>query len=240
MTSLKYLHGLSQIINLDNTDICLLCVNAFSYTDKDMKWKQFYLKLVFLIGKMKEVYDFDFSSGDPEQYYEILKGSKSDQFFIASKLHLLDLLTYLIVRENKVVNNWDYRNLLDWGIFGSAVGGHEDLVNHYLEYNADINTALAGAVQGGNIELAKKIIQKGADDFDRALYNSGVKERRNMVDFLLQYGGNINEVLVGAADQNASREFIDFLIGRGANIQQAINMAEHDKNDEALEYLRKL
>ena len=190
---------------------------------------------------MKEVYDFDFSTGDPEKYYEILKySSKTKEFYKASKFHLMDLLTYLIIRENKVVDNWAYRNLLDWGIFGAAVGGHEDLVNYYLEFNTDINTALAGAAKGGNIELAKKLIQKGANDFDGALYNSGLKERRNMVDFLLQYGGNINEVLVGAAGHNASREFIDFLIGRGANIQQAINIAEYDENDKALEYLRKL
>ena len=209
---------------------------ALKNKPESMKWKQFYLKLVYLIGKMKEIYNFDFVSGNPEIYYTILTNNRIDrQFYLASKNNLKDLVYFLAKRE---VNDWKYSIYLEWGIFGAAIGNHEELVNWYLKSlnNDYLETALSGAAKGGHNLLVKKLIEKGAIDFDHALYNSGLKGHRDTIELILKYGGDINQALIGAADSKLPKKFIDFLIMRGANIEDGILLAENDQ--ETIDYLR--
>lgn len=214
---------------------------ALSNKPENMKWKQFYLKLVFLIGKMKEVYDFDFVERDPERYYRFLNHEKiTYQFYFASKYYLKDLLAYLINRENKKKPHRYYREYIIWGLSGASAGHHEELVDWYLNLNflnkSYLNKALAGAANEGDNFLIKKLIEKGADNFNLALYNAGLKGRKDSIELLLKHGGNINEALSGAGYSKLPKEFIDFLLLRNANIDDAILIVGDDQ--ETVNYLR--
>ena len=175
---------------------------------------------------MQEDYRFNFVSGDPELYYSILtKDAIDQQFFFASKYYLKNLLSYLITRENEIQNNWRYKNYLEWGIFGAAVGNHEELLDWYLkntQIGGSLDLALSGAAEGGHKELVEKLIEQGATNFDDAMYNAGLGGQKEIVVILLKHGANINKALVGAADSRLPDDFVYFLLEKGGDIEQAI------------------
>lgn len=154
---------------------------------ENMGWKLYYLKLVYLIGKMQEDFGFTFTSGDPELYYNFLTNKNiTEQFLLASQYYLKDLLGHLINRENKI-RNWGYVNYLRGGLFGAALGNHEDLVNWYLENARNAvhaNTALTGAAKGGHNSLVRKLIEKGANDFDDAIWFAEEGGHKDTVELL--------------------------------------------------------
>lgn len=208
---------------------------------KNINWKQFYLKLVYLIGKMQEDYDFNFLRGDPEKYYSILQEPNiAQQFFYASKYYLKDLLKYLVGRENKIKFNENYKKYIIWAAFGASLGQHEKLLDIYLNSNflnlSHLNEALAGAASAGDNFLIKKLIEKGANDFNYALYSAGTQGNKYTVILLLKYGCDINEALAGAGHSKLPKEFIDFLIALGANVEEAIQLLEG--LPESIDYLR--
>lgn len=231
----KYFNGLCDEAFFRNR-IVAKYPQSLKNKPENMKWKQFYLKLVYLIGKMQEDYEFDFTSGDPEMYFDILEESNiAQQFFFASKYYLKDLLSYLISRENKIDNNWPYKNYLEWGVFGAAVGNHEELLEWYLKNvqpEISLDLPLSGAAEGGHKTLVENLIERGATDFNSAIYNAGRGGQKEIVGLLLKRGANINEALVGAAETRQPKEFVHYLLEIGGNIEQALLLYDTITTDE--------
>lgn len=238
----KYFYGLCDDMFFRNRIVYKYPL-SLKNKPEGMKWKQYYLKLVYIIGKIKEDFGFEFTSGDPEKYYNILKtNSIHSQFRISSYHNYTDLIDYLIYRENNKPDNWKYPYYLKWGIYGAAEGNHEELIDWYLTHDENnlINSALDGAVKGGNIKLVEKLILKGSNDFDGALVYAGEYGHRDIINLLIRKGGNINEALYGASFiENPNKDLIEYIIEKGANVEEVIREAEQNGELKAANLLRK-
>ena len=49
--------------------------DTLKYKSGDMKWKQYFLRVIYYIAKMKEDYRYKYEEGDPKTLYEIFKQS---------------------------------------------------------------------------------------------------------------------------------------------------------------------
>jgi hypothetical protein len=88
--------------------------NIFQNKPENLSWKDYFLRTIFYIDKMKREYNFDFtnkSSGDPKNYYLILKGISPR----TGKYHNFDNIRDL----------WHHQSLL------AITSGYEDLYNYF-------------------------------------------------------------------------------------------------------------
>lgn len=87
----------------------------FDLKSKEISWKNYYLKSVYYIDKMKREYDFDFTSksfGTPKEYYDILAGRKTN---------------------GKKIAFTNERDAFHWGEFASENNNFKDLQNYFQD-----------------------------------------------------------------------------------------------------------
>ncbi|GAG91576.1 unnamed protein product, partial [marine sediment metagenome] len=179
-------------------------------------WKQCYLSTVFYVSKMKEESNFEFKTGDPKEYYDILHNNlRSDIFFErVGEINAKDLYE-IYSKDSSVVYTAHTMK-------GAAKNNHKDFIEYLIKEgksykNNLLNLGLEGATKSNNIELIDFFIDKGANDFNNPLLISSKKGNIKLVDFFIDKGANdLNQAMAQAAKEN-QKEMVDHLIQKGAD-----------------------
>lgn len=195
--------------------------NVLKYKTGDMTWKQYYLKTIWYISKMKEESDFEFKTGDPKEYYDILHNNLMSHIFFerVGEINAKDL--YEIYSKKSSDANTPYT------MKGAAKINHEDFIEYLIKEgrsykNNLLNLGLEGATEANNMDLINFFIDKGADNFKKPLRIAAKNGNINLIDFFLDKDVNdldvidLNQSMFQAATENR-KNIIDYLIEKGAN-----------------------
>ena len=153
------------------------------YRRENETWKQFYLRAVYTISKMREDYKIFYLSGDFEKQYELLKTYKEGIILLenAADTGQLDLVKYAY---EKGVNS-------SYALMLASENGHLEIVKYLVEQGVTINYhILRRAMLTGHFDIVKYLVEHGADihalsDFDFKLaleygYSDIVKYLKNL------------------------------------------------------------
>jgi hypothetical protein len=225
-------------------------------------WKNLYLGLVYFLDKYENTFNLNEINNESENLslpfvLEIAKKNDWDvlYYFINNKrFNNIEVIVEGAAEAGNIfmVNHFIRDEDLETAIFHSAKGGHreltDDLINRALlleektkeMYVSQINGALFGAAAGGQEELAKYYIAKGANDWSLALegaLRSGNEKlidlfltRLNVIDAAIVIASNGYISLLKKVTKNASKNDID-------KIRQGIIFPFYLKKEIA-EYLR--
>jgi ankyrin repeat protein len=139
----------------------------------------------------------------------------------------------------------------------ASINGHKDVVEFLINKGADIKaksnegtTALICAARYGYKDIVEILINKGADievknsDGWTALTLAAREGHKDIVEILINKGADIEAkdddgwtALMYAAN-NGHKDIVKFLIDNGADVFYAINEAQKDNEEKALEILK--
>jgi hypothetical protein len=177
----EYLDPVSflELCNVENRYVQKLCdenmfkkraEKEFPKIKKDSKdsWKEFYLKLIYWVGRLKEDYDFSIKNFNvnPKQYY------------IQIKKFLNKFEKDNEIKKRKI-------NIL---LFVASNYGPVEFVQFVLDKGADnIQYALVNAAGAANLETFKYLEKLGANNYREALYaakSSENSEKDKMIEYI--------------------------------------------------------
>ena len=85
--------------------------------------------------------------------------------------------------DNESENEWMPN---DWGLRAAAKGGNKELIKFFIDRGANRwNMGLQGAVAGNHRELIDYFISLGADDYDSALYEAAKKGNMELIEYFM-------------------------------------------------------
>ena len=214
--------------------------DTHQYKPEDMKWKRYFLRVIYYIAKLQEDHKFIYKTGDPKIYYEILSmKNKYQRIHKASKYGYLDLIENLI--EKEVVDIDENFFLFLHGACGAAESNKRDLLdyfinkvkNNFLDSIHLINNALGCAVRNGNREQIEYIISKGVNNFVFAMDEAIKKGDKELIQYLIDNGANDWDNALFDAIINDNKDLIQFFIDKGGNLNGALQIAV-EQDDELL------
>ena len=91
--------------------------------------------------------------------------------------------------HQNLVNLFIEKGANDWnfGMYNAALGGHRDIVDFFIEKGATHwNTAMNGATMGGHQDLVEFFIEKGATEWTAGIYYATCGDHQNLVEFFKQ------------------------------------------------------
>ncbi len=182
-----------------------------SFKNTDETFQYFFIKMIYYISKLKELYDIPYFVGiNPQTLYEDAKTLYPQNFLhkvmiIAIRNGNLDVVKLMV---RKGVNRFDS------GLAEAAGSGHLDIVKYFIELNAsEYSHATKIAAKNGKIDIIDYFIEK-----------KYIKS------------GMLNLLLLEAAKGNQFPT-VKYLINKGANnFQSAISRTD---NPEIKNYLQK-
>lgn len=138
--------------------------------------KNKYIEFVTYVNLLKkEGFIFTkYNNNNPKGYYQILcKKEKIGcfkcipnvnwQIYLAARKSYNDLIDYIEKNKSFIYNDITFFNM---GMCGAATGGNLNIVKFFVNKGAnDWNNGMRAAAFGGHLEIAKYFIQKGADNF---------------------------------------------------------------------------
>jgi hypothetical protein len=86
---------------------------------------------------------------------------------------------------------------------------------YYLKWY--LNNGLRNAARYGHIQIAKFLVDRGADDFDGSLAKAIKGRHTKIMHFLIQKGAEDWDVAMCAAARIGSKDLVDFFIEKGAS-----------------------
>lgn len=188
------------------------------YKKTDENWKQFYLRSVYYIAKMKEKYNFEYTGGDfKKQYYHLRNyPGKDDLLYYMAKNGELSLVKHAIKNGAKI------HSREDGALRVASTYGHLNVVKYLLDHKADIHAyedePLRKASENGDLELVKYLVDHGASIWpSRAFLSAASKGHLDIVKYLHSQG--IHNI-------------------QPANIQQALEVATKNNYNDIVEYIR--
>ena len=99
-----------------------------------------------------------------------------------------------LTRNFQLLNEWKQYVLTqtdNWCLNQAALAGHKDLVQLFINKGAnDWNRALSCATRGGHEDLVHLFINKGAKDWDWALSSASEGGYKELVQFFIDKGAN--------------------------------------------------
>lgn len=182
------------------------------YKPFGLKWKLFYLDIVYYISKLKEDFNFDYTNKPkayPKEYYDIIfKYKNSDENS--------DVAFEKAVRKG-------YKDLAEYF--------NKDLVEYYY------NNAFIEAVKNNDDETIKYLIELGGNEWDLALLYAASNGNMDFVDFFLQKRADVNYGLAGAS-LKGDIKLINYFLDKGAeDLNEAIAYASKGGSSETVSYL---
>ena len=207
-------------------------------------WKKYYISTVYYVSKMKEKYNFNYTSGNPKEYWNILDfmGPRYKKMLLigenASKdlydLNPLSLTDISNVIQGAAKNN--NRDFIDY-IF---VSNEEKLRREFFR-EAVMDRGLLGAVEGNNKVLADFFVKNGADDLNSPLFEAAYSGNIDMIDWLINNGADsLNLALRQAAAEN-QKEAVKFLVSKGASdFETAMTNAAFGGHIDMVQYINSL
>jgi Ankyrin repeats (3 copies) len=111
----------------------------------------------------------------------------------------------------------DKKNIFDRGMAWAAGGGNMEIVKLMIEKGAtDFNTAMENAAYGGQMEIVKFMISKGSTDFDWAMIFGAEGGKMEIVKFMIEKGATDFDSTMSSAANGGHMEIVKFMIEKGA------------------------
>lgn len=178
---------------------------------KNTTYKNWYLKIVFYVAKLKEQFDYDYIGGNPEVQYEIFK-IDSDLDNILYESSIREELTLFKYALNLLPN--DRMNMtMDMVSANGWLEGVKYLVDRSFDKSNIINLGLIRASMFGQLEVVKYLVEKGANKFEPTLR---------------------------MAIQNGNLELVKYLVNQGANVDANVLEIAKNRNTDIFNYLREV
>ena len=207
-------------------------------------WREFYLRVIYKIAKLKEEYNFTYSTGDFEKQYALLKGYKRDKLlYEAAAAGELDVIRYALKDANIHSSN-------DQAIINASANGHLEVVKYLVQQGAGDDVALRWASLQGHLKVVKYLVQNGANihaNNDVALRWASENGHLEVVKYLVEKGANIhtnNDEALREASRRGHLEVVKYLVEKGANIHtnddEALKAASQNRHLEVVKYLNNL
>ena len=214
-------------------------------------WKQFYLRMIHYIEKLKGTHRFIYSDGDFSLQYDILKnsGNANDLLNKSSTYGELSLVKFALAQGAKIHPQGDVA--LGW----AAENGHLHVVKYLVEeQNANLSKdddfALRWASGAGYLDVVKYLVEQGANIHERqdgALRQASEGGHLQVVKYLLKIGANVHareDHAVRMASSNGHLDVVKYLVEQGADIHasntQALRLATEKGHIEIVKYLSKI
>ena len=186
------------------------------YKSVNESWKRFFLSAIYYISKLKEDYQFVYTSGDFENQYWLFKNKKSDLLFLyAASDDEWSIIKYLIDKGYSVHL---YQN---YALRKAAKAGDLEMVKWLVEHGADIhandNDALIAASEDGHLDVVKYLVEHGADihaEGDKAVKAAVEDGHFEVVKYLVEQGANIrvdDNLPLRIAQQYGFKEISEYL-----------------------------
>ena len=142
------------------------------YKKEDESWKSFFARCSFYIIEMREKYQFNYSDGDFQKQYNILKNSGPFTLLAeASRCHV-SLVKYALEKGINVHYNDDEALRL------ACSTGQLDIVKYLLKSGADFNVANSApffvASFYGHLDVVKFLVDSGVD-INAEVYRRSIK-----------------------------------------------------------------
>ena len=185
--------------------------DLIAYKEKDESWKRFFIRLVYYVARLKDVYDIDYFPGlNPFEFnYLDSRGAIDTALMTAIRVGNLPMIKSLFpkierptifryLREAAIDGNveillyfWDKDPSYFVQIVGYlAYNGHIKTIQYLFDRgyidNRTLNHMLAHAADGNHFELVKYLISQGANDIQSAIDYAHMGDHPEMVEFLLK------------------------------------------------------
>ena len=145
---------------------------TMKFKPEDKNWKQYFLRVIYYISKMKEDHGYEYIEGNPKVQYEIFEA-------VSYEGDANELLYQAALKGDLTL----VKEALDEGaeddgqaFIVAAEAGNFEIVDYLLENGSDVNAAdghaLVLASVSGNLDMVKYLVEHGADihaSNDRAL-----------------------------------------------------------------------
>ena len=202
---------LLEICTLDRKTWNEVCDDAFlrrrltikypgieKYKRENESWKQFFLRAIYYISKMKDGFKFQYKEGDFKKQYFILKEASNYDGFDnllagAAEKGELPLVKFALVKGA------DVHAYADAALRDASDKGHLDVVKYLIENGADIHAIndypLRQASEKGHLEIVKYLLKHGADihaAHDSALYFATLNNHYHVVKYLIEHGADMH------------------------------------------------
>ena len=217
------------------------------YKRENESWKQFFLRAIYYIAKMKEHYEYDYISGDLKKQHKLLtkyKDNYESLLIASSRKGELPLVKYAIEKGEDVQ---------DIALLHAAWKGHLNVAKFLVQRGADIHVndeePLRLAAEHGHINVVKYLVERGADihaEDDYALNYSSYRGHIDVVKYLVEQGADpsINFFALKYASKNGHLDVVKYLVEHGANPHMqydvALDLAIENKHTEIAKYLQSL
>ena len=190
------------------------------YKNKDETWKQFFFRAIYYIAKLKENFEFQYTEGDFQQYFEILNDYEGSKLLdMAAEIGSLGLIEYSL-KQGLIISPHTLKS--------SVEGGHLETVKFLVERGGGIHgvddLALRIASRKGYLEIVKFLVGNGADVHareDEALRVASERGHLEIVKFLAENGANIHareDEALRHASIVGSLSVVKYLVENGANV----------------------
>ena len=162
------------------------------YKKEKETWRNFYLRLMYYISKMKEEFKFIYKGGNFKIQYDLLKRYQKRKE---------DMLLNIEVLEDLSLTKYAVEHGADIHILGDY--------------------PLVNAIKFGNVEVVKYLIENGAY-IEHPLLLASAKGYIDIVKYLVERGENINDkdwhnqTALSLANENGHRNVAEYLISKGA------------------------
>lgn len=216
---------------------------------REETWKQFFSIVIYYISKMKQIFDFTYTSGNFYRQYTILKNFKGDDLLTkAASEGELSLVKYII-------NKGKHAPILySSALRIAAENGHIEIVKYATSSGADIHSiddyALRRASLYGYFEIVKYLIEQGADIHarnDLAVRWACENGQLEIAKYLYERGCDIrsaNDTAIILATENGHLHVVKWLVENGANIfaenNYVLRTAAENEHTDIVKYLESL
>lgn len=168
----------------------------------------------------------------------------------ASALVITDFLPILDVMEIAVCNGASVKANCDSTLYWAASNGNLPVVQFLVHHGAyNMEKALLIAVEKGHYEVARFLLEKGADanaedcDDHPAITTSIVNGDMRMVELLIKHGADVNHIddPLSIAAHQGDLSMVELLVKRGAEPNgHVFYLAGRSEHNHIVEYLKSL
>lgn len=183
---------------------------------KDMSYKDWHLRVVYYVAKLKEEFNYDYTGGNPKVQLEIFTYNKPNGIAIdAARKGELNLIKYL---ENKdLVPPGMYSYMLRF----ASEYGKLDVVKYLIEKEIgdknDLIISLSSAAGNSHLDVVKYLIAKGVNingNGNLPLKSAISDKKLEMVKYLVEHGADIhsnNNWALRYSEEWGNTEITDYL-----------------------------
>ena len=219
------------------------------YKKENESWKQFFLKFIYYIAKMKEKFQFQYTYGDFRKQYKLLDKYEYDEnslLIASSRKGELPLMKFAIEKGA------DIHTEEDLALKHAAWQGHLDAVRYLVENGADIHDnedePLRQAAEYGHLDVVKYLVEHGADihaEDDFALRYASLHGYLDLVKYLVENGVDASNIFaIKYASSSGHLDVVKYLIENGADPHEQydapLRLAIEGNHTEVVKYLQSL